>query len=389
MKHLAPGDMPGAGISWRIVVPIRLIRIPLLAGLLILLWVSFAPAASPGTIHPMEVSRFPSLESAIRIKGPITFCGEYVPINLPAIRERLEKELLLMLWDRAQVILWLKRSGRYFPYIEASLKSAKMPDDLKYIAVIESALKPHAGSNRGARGVWQFIQSTGRKYGLTVDRYIDERRNFQLSTKAAITYLRDMHGMFNSWTLSCAGYNMGEQGLQKRIKRQEVKDYYNLDLPNETERYVLRAIAAKLILSDPARFGYNLQPSDYYKLRKYDRVRLKHKYSAPVVIVAKAAGTYYKTIKDMNPQLLSDVIPGGEHTIFLPEGAAKGFAERYQPLIVKYRKAHRGKSYTVKRGDTLTGIARKNKISFSKLLTLNRLHNKSVIRPGQKLVIMK
>lgn len=372
--------------------------IPLIAGLLILFGATCAPAASNGAfptgtgpkmLKPMETSTFPSLESAIRIKGPVTFCGEFVPIHLPEVRERLEKELLLMLWDRAQVILWLKRTGRYFPYIQTALNAAKMPSDLKYVAVIESALKPHAGSNRGARGVWQFIPSTGRKYGLTINRYIDERRNFRLATKAALQYLGELKEMFGSWTLACAGYNMGESGLEKRIKHQEVKDYYRLDLPNETERYVLRAIAAKLILSDPARYGFDLHPEDYYLPRKYDRVKLKHKYSAPIIIVAKAAGTYYKTIRDMNPQFLNDVIPGGENTVFLPEGAAKGFAKRYQPLIEKYRKQFRGKTYTVRRGDTLTKIAQKNKIPLWKLLKLNNLGRKSVIRPGQKLVIMK
>ncbi len=370
-------------------MPIRHFRIPLLAGIFLFLWSACALAVEPGMIRPMEVSRFPSLESAIRIKGPVYFCGERVLIQQPEVRERLEKELLLMLWDRAQVILWLKRTGRYFPYIEDVLKQSKMPDDLKFIAVIESALKPHAGSNRGARGVWQFIPSTARNYNLTVDRYLDERRNYYLATAAATKYLRVLHDMFGSWALACAGYNMGEVGLKKRMEAQQVKDYYKLDLPDETERYVFRAIAAKLLLSDPGRYGFNLQPDDYYKPIPFDRVRMKARYSAPIVIVAKAAGSYYKAIKDLNPQLLNDVVPGGEHTIFLPPGAAKGFSDRYQPLITKYRKAYKGKTYTVKRGDNLTAIARKNRIPFWKLLKLNNLNRKSVIRPGQKLVIMK
>ena len=370
-------------------VPNRPLFIPLLAGLFILMTLACGSAFANDTIRPMENANFPSLESAIRIKGPVSFCGEKLPLNRPEIRERLEKELLLMLWDRAQVILWAKRTGRYFPHIEASLKRNNMPDDLKYVAVIESALRPHAGSNKGARGVWQFIATTGRNYGLTVNRYIDERRNFVLATKAAVKYLTDLHGLFNSWTLACAGYNMGEEGLKKRIKHQGVKDYYHLDLPNETERYIFRAIAAKLILSNPSKYGFNLIPADYYEKPAYDMVRLKTRHSAPIVIVAKAAGTYYKTIRDLNPQLLNDVIPGGEHTIFLPDGTSKTFAKRYQPLITEYRKKYRGKTYTVKRGDNLTSIARKNKVPFWKLLKLNNLHNKSVIRPGQKLVIMK
>lgn len=384
---------PGAGIAGDIMVPKRRSFIPLLAGFFFLvltpLLATHARSSSQEMTTPMVSSQFPSLESAIRIKGPVSFCGEILPLDQPGVRERLEKELLLMLWDRAQVILWLKRSGRYFPHIETILAANMMPEDLKYVAVIESALKPEIGSNRGARGIWQFIPSTGRNYGLTVNRYIDERRNFHLSTKAAVAYLRDLNGMFSSWTLACAAYNMGEEGLKKRIRHQEVSDYYNLDLPRETERYIYRAIAAKLILADPARFGFNLLPEDYYKPLKYDRVRLKHRSAAPIIIVAKAADSYYKTIKEMNPQLLNSVIPGGEHTIFLPRGASKDFAAKYQPLIKDYRKKFKGKTYTVKRGDTLTRIAIKNNLPLWKLLKLNNLNRRSVIQPGQKLVIMK
>jgi LysM repeat protein len=360
-----------------------------MAGLFLLLWTICSFAASPGMIKPMEVSRFPSLESAIRIKGPIYFCGEFVPLHLPEVRERLEKELLLMLWDRAQVILWLKRSGRYFPHIENVMKAASMPDDLKYIAVIESALKPHAGSNRGARGIWQFISTTGRNHGLTINRSIDERRNFYLATRAAVRYLRDLNAMFGSWTLSCAAYNMGEQGLQKRIKNQEVKNYYHLHLPRETQRYIFRAIAAKLIMSDPPRYGFNLQPNDYYTPQKFDRLRLKAKWPTPITIIAKSAGTYFKNIKDLNPQLLSSTIPKGTHTLFLPEGSAKDFNKKYQPLIAKYRKSIKHNIYVVRRGDTMTAIAKKNHVSLRQLLKANRLTHKSTIRPGQRLVIVK
>ncbi len=369
-------------------------RIPLLMGLLFLLWTQVGLAAEPSSdsptpMYPMEESVFPSLESAVRFNGPVTFCEEPVPIHLPEVRERLEKELLLMLWDRAQILLWLKRTGRYFPYIETALNAAHMPNDIKYIAVIESALKPHAGSHRGARGVWQFIAATGRNYGLTINRYIDERRNFRLATKAAIKYLRDLHEMFQSWTLACAAYNMGEKGLKKRIKRQDVRDYYHLDLPNETERYIFRAIAAKLIMATPSKYGFKLYPRDYYYPRKYDRILLKQRHAAPIALVAKAAGTYYKTIRDMNPQLLSDIIPRGNNVIFLPEGASKEFAKHYQSLLKKYRKQGRSKTYTVKHGDTLIRIARNHKIPFWKLLKLNNLKQKSVIHPGQTLVIAK
>ena len=336
-------------------------------------------------LSPMRTAAFPSLESAIRIKGPLHFCGEFVPLHLPEVRERLEKELLLMLWDRAQVILWLKRTGRYFPHLETVLKGARMPDDLKYIAVIESALKPEAGSGRGARGIWQFIGSTGRNYDLTVDSYIDERRNFFFSTRAAARYLTDLHEQFGSWTLACAAYNMGEQGLERQIEKQEVKDYYHLHLPTETERYVLRAIAAKLILTDPARYGFDLHPEDYYTPRKFDRIKLKAKYPTPLTLIAKAANTYYKNIRDLNPQLLSDIVPQGQHDLFLPEGAAEDFADRYQPLMAKYRQTLQPETYVVRRGDSLILIARRHDMTLYRLCTLNGLSSKATIRPGQRL----
>lgn len=346
-------------------------------------------ASSHETSRPMVSSDFPSLESAIRLKGPIYFCGERVPIEIPDIRERLEKELLLILWDRAQVILWVKRTGRYFPHIERVLKGAGLPEDLKYVAVIESALKPLAGSSRGARGIWQFIPSTGRNYGLTVNRYIDERRNFYLATKAAVAYFRDLHDMFGSWSMACAAYNMGEKGLERRVEQQEIGDYYRLDLPTETERYVLRAVAAKLVMSDPPRYGFHFLTGDFYTPRKFDRVRLKHDLPTPVSVVAKAAGSYYKKICDLNPQLLRGVVPPGDTIIFLPEDSAGQFANTYQELVEAYREKNRTKTYIVCRGDTLTGIASQNNLPLWKLLKMNGLSARSVIRPGQELVVTR
>ncbi len=171
----------------------------------------------------LEHSRFPSLISSVRIGAAVEFCGEPVELENRDVRERLEKELLLTLWDRPQIVLWIKRSNRYFPIIEKMLKEHKMPQDLKYIAVAESALRPHAGSKKGAVGFWQFLKSSGRKYGLDINSEKDERRNIFRSTEAAIAYLKELYDILGSWTLAAAAYNMGEQGLLSEILAQKTR----------------------------------------------------------------------------------------------------------------------------------------------------------------------
>jgi hypothetical protein len=162
--------------------------------------------------EPFEPFSFPSMMSALSITTPLEFCGEPVPLEIQEVRERIEKELLLSLWHRPQVILWLKRSRRYMPHIEEVLRSQGMPDDLKYVAIAESALRPHARSRKGAVGFWQFMTYTGQQYDLIIDRRIDERRNIFASTRAAIRYLSDLYDTFGSWALAAAAYNMGKRG---------------------------------------------------------------------------------------------------------------------------------------------------------------------------------
>ena len=183
-------------------------------------------------------------------------CGEKVPLDRSEVTERFEKEMLLALGDRPQVFLWLKRTSRYFPTIERELAEKGLPDDLKYLAIAESALRVHSGSPKGALGVWQLIPQTARNYGLSVNDQIDERRNFHLSTPAALAYLKDLYNQFGSWSLSLAAYNMGEEGLKAELLEQGIVDYYRLYLPLETQRFLFRILVIKLIvgqLRDPFR----------------------------------------------------------------------------------------------------------------------------------------
>ncbi len=203
----------------------------------------------------------------------VNFCGEDVPLNSQDIKERLDKEIIKNTYWHSSILLFYKRSGKYFPIIEPILKKNNIPDDFKYLAIAESGLK-NVVSPAGAKGFWQFMEKTGIEYGLEINKEVDERYHLEKSTQAACEYLNDAYKKFGSWTLVAASYNMGMYGLQKNLKRQKVNSYYDLLLNSETSRYVFRIVSFKTILENPIRYGYNLKESDQYKTIKYKTVSL-------------------------------------------------------------------------------------------------------------------
>ena len=348
------------------------------------LWFIFLPdayAASPDRID------FPSLVSSLRIDTPLKFCEEEVPVNNQEVRERLEKEILLSLWDRPQIILWLKRSKRYLPYIEKTLKQNGLPDDLKYMAIAESALRPHAGSEKGAMGFWQFVAGTGKKYGLIIDENIDERRNIFASTAAAVKYLKDLHKQFSSWTLAAAAFNMGEDGLTAEILEQGTDDYYKLYLPLETQQYIFRILSVKLIFTDPEKYGFNLTANDYYPPLTFDKVKVNCPQEIPIRIIAQAGKTHFKVIKDLNPEIRGYYLSKGKHNILVPKGASDGFQARYRDYVKKYVSAQKEQIYIVKKGDNLSNIAEKFDVPLKNLLIWNHIDINHSIHPGERLII--
>jgi membrane-bound lytic murein transglycosylase D len=341
----------------------------------------------PGHGASVESTQLPSLVTSLRLEKPLSFCGEPVPAEEQEVKERYEKELLLALGNRAQVILWLKRSSRYLPYIERSLREQQMPDDLKYVAFAESALLPHAGSSKGAVGYWQFIPATGRKYGLTINARIDERRNVFSSTQAALRYFRELHDMFGSWTLAAAAYNMGENRLMAEIMEQGTNNYYHLHLPLETQRFIFTILAVKVILSDPGKYGFHLEDQDYYPPPAFDKVRLNFTEETPIRIVAQAAETHFKAIKDLNPQVRGHYLPAGDHLLLIPESAAAGFSARYKEALSKYLATLKGSVYIVKQGDSLSMIAERFGVPLLSLVLWNGLDVTRPIHPGDRLVV--
>ena len=331
--------------------------------------------------------RNPSLISSLDLPTHLEFCGERTPIEIQEVKERLEKELLLSLWDRPQVILWLKRIPRYMPLIEDMLEQGNLPDDLKYIAIAESALRPHVSSKRGAIGFWQFMRDTGQRYGLTINRYIDERRNLFASTTAAIRYLKYLYEEFGSWTLAAAAYNMGEQGLMAEILEQATNDYYHLYLHLETQRFIFRILSVKLIVSNPERYGFHLSDADRYPPLEFDRINLTCAQDTPIRIIAKAAQTHFKAIKDLNPEIRGHYLAEGSHAISIPKGSAQDFHFRYHELLEQWMASRREAVYIVKKGDNLSLIADRFNVPLAALIIWNRLDLKAVIHPGDKLII--
>ena len=317
----------------------------------------------------------------------ITLCNEPIPLDSPNVWEKLDREFTIAVWDRPQVILWLKRAGRYFPYIEQKLAEEGLPDDLKYLAVAESALLATIRSNKGASGLWQLMARTGRHYGLRKNRLIDERLDFERATDAALIYIKHLRDTFDSWSLVLAAYNCGEYHLKREIKKQRVDDYYSLNLPSETERFIFRITAIKIIMENPRLYGYRLAKEQIYRPLDYDTVEVKVDKQSHLTNMASALGTDYRVLKELNPHILSHQLPTGQYALRVPPGVGERVAEVLRANggsgsigLVEVSKGH----YIVKPGDTLSHIARRTGVPVATLKKLNGI-NGSLVRAGARL----
>jgi hypothetical protein len=200
---------------------------------------------------------------ALQVPDDLNFAGEAMPLKNPDILERMDRELLVNTYWQSNGLLMFKRSKKYFPIIEPILKKHGIPDDFKYLAVIESGLT-NAVSPAGARGVWQIMPATGRENGLEVNDNVDERYHLEKATEVACKYLLKSKEELGSWTLAAAAYNAGNSGISRRLEEQGVKDYYDLLLGEETGRYLFRIVALKEILSHPSKYGFNFRDKDLY-----------------------------------------------------------------------------------------------------------------------------
>ena len=235
------------------------------------------------------------------IPDSISIFGEDVPLQNFDVYERVDREVLVNTYWHSSTILAIKRAARWFPVIEPILKKNNIPDDFKYLAVIESNLE-NVVSPAGATGFWQIIKPIGTKYGLEINDEVDERYNIEKSTQAACDYLNDAFSQFGTWTMAAASYNAGLNGIEKWSGLQKTKNYWNLVLGSETSRYVSRAIAIKLIMQNPSLYGYELKTDELYQPLKFKEIDLNTSVE-DFADYAKTLGINYKTLKLYNPWL--------------------------------------------------------------------------------------
>jgi len=270
-----------------------------------------------------------------RYSKKLTLCNEMVPLDNQNVWEMLDREFVVSVGNIPQVVMWLKRSKRYFPYVEARLREKGLPEDLKYLAVIESSLMIYSHSAKGAAGSWQFMDGTAKRYNLRVNEWFDDRLNFSKSTNAAIDYLIYLYKTFDSWALAFAAYNCGESRIKREIREQGVNNYYKLNLPLETERFVFRILTAKIILSNSEKYGFHLDEDEYYHPVEFDEVWVDIPFNVQIKVIAEAANSFFKEIKELNPEIQGYYLHSGKHLIRIPKGNSGLFKENFKRWLEK------------------------------------------------------
>ena len=282
---------------------------------------------------------------------------------------------------------WLARSTQYIPLMKKILGEHNLPTDLVYLAMIESGFNTKALSIRRAAGPWQFIQATGKRYGLKVDWWVDERRDPIKSTIAASEYLRDLYGMFGSWFLAAAGYNAGENKIKKAILRHGTEDFWELAsfryLRKETKQYIPKLIAAALISKNPEQYGFEDVP--YQEPLQFDAVTV----DSPVDLkkVASTLNISYEEIQSLNPELRRWCTPPNIETYQLkvPVGKGEEFTAKYEEVKPKNKTIFH--AHLIRQGDTLYKIAKFYKTEIGPIMELNNISSARFLKPGQHLII--
>jgi len=277
--------------------------------ILLLLYIGYdqsvknAEASKADSIEPVQIEESwqPFVAVSYDLPEKLTFAGEPVPLELPDVHERLDKELQINVYLHSSTLFLLKRANRWFPRMEEILKAYGLPDDFKYLPLIESALI-NATSPKDAVGYWQILESSGKELGLEINKEVDERYDPVKSTEAACRYLKKAYGKFGNWALVAASYNRGMSGVARSMEEQKVSSYYDLHLNDETSRYVFRMLAIKEIFENPDKYGFKLKPEHLYQPESIKHVEVDESIK-DLVVFAQSQGSNYKLLKRHNPWL--------------------------------------------------------------------------------------
>jgi membrane-bound lytic murein transglycosylase D len=280
---------------------------------------SFSTSSADSDVEHQRVFNDNYKVFSLTLPNELSFCGEQVPMERLDVRERLDRELLVNTYWQSNTLLAHKRTARWFPLIEDVLRREGVPEDMKYLAVVESGLT-NVVSPAGATGYWQFLKETAISHGLEVNNEVDERYDVERATLAACRYLKEAYQRHGSWALAAAAYNLGQGGVDKQMARQKQNNYFDLQLPEETSRYVFRILAMKEIIRDPERYGFHLRAKDLYPPYVTSSVEV----SGPIEDLADFAirhNSNYRTLKLLNPWLRDVKLTNREgrtYTILLP-----------------------------------------------------------------------
>lgn len=271
-----------------------------------------------------------------RLPFSVEFCDRTIYFSENQdLRERVEKEFYNYLGQPNLLILYAKLAAKYFPIIERELRENDLPDDLKFITILETKLDHTAVSGKGATGIWQLIAATAKRLGLKINQWVDERLDPIRSTESVIKLFKELYSRFNDWFLVLAAYNWNPKGVEDSIKGQGERDYFKLIFNKETDRYDPQAIAIKIIFSDLETYGICLEKGDGYKFPEFEETTVLVKNWLTVKEIARASNSYFREIKLLNPWIKNDRLPKGKYKIRLPDGKKEVFAANFKGKIIK------------------------------------------------------
>ena len=357
----------------------------------IILFFSPSPAVAETVAQAAEqnipADLMPPQQDIAQVDESLDAMFEEKPYQIPMVLNDSVENHLEYFKTRGRDVFqkWLDRSARYIPVMKDIFREKNLPEDLVYVAMIESGFNPYAVSWARAVGPWQFMPHTGKLYGLKIDWWVDERKDPIKSTQAAAEHLKDLHNLFGSWPLAMASYNAGAGKVQRAVLRTNSEDFWDLKqsryIRRETKNYVPKYMAATIIAKNPEAYGFTVQP---YDLFVYDEVIITE--STDLRLAAECAGTTYEVVKELNPELKRWVTPpdATSYVLRVPKGTAAQFNAKFAAITSDQK--IRWERHLVAKGETLSGIAKQYNTSADSIKDINNL-KKGKIVPGKHILI--